>query len=126
MGTGDNFVLAGKTARTFMESVKDPLVLALCFMNLCLLALFFYVIQTATDVRHKEMERIFAAQAETSEESKPYKLDDPVYKLDGPVEIVDPNKVDKELKADPELFEQKPVEKQKLEKLEKSEPAGDQ
>jgi hypothetical protein len=46
-----------------------------------------------------------------SEESHPYKLDDKEH-------IVDPDKLDKELKADPKLFEQTPGEEKKLEKLE--------
>ena len=56
----------GQTTRTFLQAIKDPLVLALCAMNLSLLGLFFYVVSTATAVRHAEMERIFAAQAETN------------------------------------------------------------
>jgi hypothetical protein len=58
---------AGKAAGLFMNIMKDqPLSLALVIMNCVLLALFFYVIRTATEVRHKEMERIYAAQAETN------------------------------------------------------------
>jgi hypothetical protein len=58
---------AGKAAGLFMQIMKDqPLSLALVVMNCLLLAIFFYVIRTATEVRHKEMERIFAAQVETN------------------------------------------------------------
>lgn len=57
----------GKATGVFMTIMKDqPLSLALVIMNVLLLGLFFYVIQTATNVRHKEMDRIFEAQAETN------------------------------------------------------------
>lgn len=57
----------GKASSAFMTIMKDqPLSLALVIMNIMLLALFFYVIQTATGVRQKEMERIFSAQSETN------------------------------------------------------------
>ena len=57
----------GKVTGTFMQIMKDqPLSLALVVMNVMLLALFYYVIQTATGVRQKEMDRIFAAQSETN------------------------------------------------------------
>lgn len=57
----------GKAAGTFMQIMKDqPLSLALAVMNMLLLGLFFYVIQTATGVRQKEMDRIFEAQSETN------------------------------------------------------------
>lgn len=50
-----------------MSIMKDqPLSLALVVMNVMLLGLFFYVIQTATGVRQKEMDRIFEAQSETN------------------------------------------------------------
>ena len=58
---------AGKAAGMFMSIMKDqPLSLALVVMNCLLLAIFFYVIRTATEVRHQEMDRVFAAQAETN------------------------------------------------------------
>ena len=50
-----------------------------------------------------------------SEEGQPYKLDDKEH-------IVDPDKLDKALKADPKLFEQTPGEEKKLEKLEELPP----
>lgn len=57
----------GKSTNFFMKIMKDqPLSLALVVMNVLLLMLFFYVIQTATDVRNKELERVFTAQAETN------------------------------------------------------------
>src|SRR6266576_196210 len=57
----------GKASSAFMGIMKDqPLSLALVVMNIMLLGLFFYVIQTATGVRQKEMDRIFEAQSETN------------------------------------------------------------
>ncbi len=57
----------GKASGIFMGIMKDqPLSLALVVMNVLLLAIFFYVIQTATKTRHEEMDRIFTAQAETN------------------------------------------------------------
>lgn len=57
----------GKASSAFMAIMKDqPLSLALVVMNIMLLGLFFYVIQTATGVRQKEMDRIFEAQSETN------------------------------------------------------------
>jgi hypothetical protein len=59
---------AGKAAGVFMQIMKDqPLSLALVVMNVMLLGLFFYVIQTATHVRQTEMERIYAAQEKTNQ-----------------------------------------------------------
>lgn len=56
----------GQATNAFMKIMhNEPLSLALVVMNVLLLGLFFYVIQTATAVRHAEMERIFAAQQET-------------------------------------------------------------
>lgn len=58
----------GKATNVFMQIMKDqPLSLALVIMNVMLLGLFFYVIQTATGVRNIEMERIFAAQDKTNQ-----------------------------------------------------------
>lgn len=58
---------AGKAASLFMSIMRDqPLSLALVVMNMLLLALFFFVIHTATGVRNKELEQLFAAQAETN------------------------------------------------------------
>lgn len=63
-GVGDE---VGKATGIFMGIMKDqPLSLALVVMNVLLLAIFFYVIQTATKTRHEEMDRIFTAQAETN------------------------------------------------------------
>lgn len=57
----------GKAAGVFMTVMKDqPLSLALVVMNVLLLGLFFFVIQTATKTRHEEMDRIFVAQSETN------------------------------------------------------------
>lgn len=57
----------GKATGVFMQIMKDqPLSLSLVVMNVLLLGLFFYVIQTATGVRQKEMDRIFEAQSETN------------------------------------------------------------
>lgn len=58
----------GKATNAFMKIMhNEPLSLALVVMNVLLLGLFFYVIQTATAVRHAEMERVFAAQEKTNE-----------------------------------------------------------
>ena len=58
----------GKATGTFMTIMKDqPLSLALAIMNVLLLGLFFYVIQTATGVRNAEMQRIFEAQEKTQQ-----------------------------------------------------------
>lgn len=57
----------GKATNVFMQIMKDqPLSLALVIMNVLLLGIFFYVIQTATKTRHEEMDRIFLAQSETN------------------------------------------------------------
>lgn len=59
---------AGATARSIIDVLRsEPLSLALVVMNVLLLALFFYVIQTATSVRHAELERVFAAQEKTNQ-----------------------------------------------------------
>jgi hypothetical protein len=50
---------AGKTARSVVDALKsEPLSLALVVMNVLLLALFFYVIKTSTDVRHRDADRM--------------------------------------------------------------------
>lgn len=57
---------AGKAAGTFMTVMKDqPLALALALMNLCLMALFFYVAQWAGTNRTREFDAIMEAQKET-------------------------------------------------------------
>ena len=59
---------AGKTARSIVDVFRtEPLSLALILINLTLLWIFWYVIKTATEVRHDEMDRVFAAQAKTNE-----------------------------------------------------------
>lgn len=58
----------GKATNSFFRIMQsEPLSLALCVMNVLLLALFFYVIRTATDVRKAEMDRVFTAQEKTNE-----------------------------------------------------------
>ena len=49
-----------KTARTFMESLKDqPLSLALVVMNVMLLGLLYYNGITAANERHVEMQLLY-------------------------------------------------------------------
>jgi len=57
----------GKVAGTFMDIMRgNPLALALCVMNLTLLALFFYVARTASDNRRHEFETLLESQKETN------------------------------------------------------------
>ncbi len=54
---------AGKAAGTFMAIMKDqPLSLALVIMNLCLLALFYYIASTISERRANEFEKVMAQQ----------------------------------------------------------------
>lgn len=56
---------AGKAAGTFMTVMKDqPLALALCLMNVLLLALFFYIYKTNHELRLKQLEVTQTAQTE--------------------------------------------------------------
>lgn len=57
----------GKATGMFMQVMKDqPLSLALCLMNVLLLALFFYVAKVATENRRHEFEQVLASQAEVN------------------------------------------------------------
>lgn len=57
----------GKASGIFMNIMKDqPLALALCLMNLCLMALFFYIAQQATGNRRAEFQAIMDNNKEIS------------------------------------------------------------
>jgi len=58
----------GKATGTFMEIMRQqPLALALVFMNVALLALFFYIAKVAGENRTHEFERVLIAQKEVNE-----------------------------------------------------------
>lgn len=55
----------GKATGTFMNIMKDqPLSLALAIMNLCLLALFYYIAQVASSNRRFEFQALQDGQRE--------------------------------------------------------------
>lgn len=55
----------GKQVGTFMTVMKDqPLALALCIMNVLLLALFFYIYKTNNELRILQLNLTQQAQAE--------------------------------------------------------------
>ena len=50
----------GQTTRSFMDAMKEqPLALALCVMNMALLALFFYAGHWTSQTRQQEFKMIF-------------------------------------------------------------------
>lgn len=59
---------AGKTAGLFMQIMKDqPLSLALVIMNIALLALFWYIARTQSELRSHDIELIFKQQKDVQE-----------------------------------------------------------
>jgi hypothetical protein len=58
---------AGKVAGTFMGVMKEqPLALALCVMNIMLMALFFYIAQHASENRRREFDALQESQKEVN------------------------------------------------------------
>jgi len=59
---------AGKVAVTFMDIMRtQPLALALAVMNVCLLGLFWYIADKASDTRREEFTQLLQAQKEVNE-----------------------------------------------------------
>ena len=55
----------GKTARTFMEIMRDePIALSLCLMNVLLLAFLYYTGVVAHDERKQEMQLLYQNRSE--------------------------------------------------------------